>query len=267
MMNTEAFILAGGRSARMGSEKGLVEFRGQRMIQCIIHAAEGAGLPVSLIASDTRYREFGIAVYSDEYPGLGPLGGLYTALRHCKTSELLLLSCDIPLLKSEHLFLLLERHRPGHITAAGDERGLHPLCAVYPAGILNEVEERIKAGNRRMLDLLGSMPLISVNIQQGGRTSPLLNFNSPADFLTFEAMEENQVSVLSFGRVRDVLGDEPLLIPVQKSTEALVAVLHERYPDLKTVPYRISVNRKLISEPIPLNPGDEVALLPPFSGG
>jgi molybdopterin-guanine dinucleotide biosynthesis protein A len=267
MIGMEAFVLAGGRSSRMGSEKGLVEFRGRKMIQYILRAAEEAGLAVSIIASDVRYREFGYPVYSDEHPGLGPLGGVYSALRHCKASDLLLLSCDIPLLESGHLLRLMNSHVKDHIIVACDQRGLHPLCAIYPVAIFREVEHRIEAGNLRMLDLLDSMQIIAVNMEEQGEVSPLFNFNSPADFLTFEAMEKNQVSVLSFGRGRDIIGDAPLQIPVQKDTEELVAVLHERYPELKALPYRISVNRVLISDPFPLKAGDEVALLPPFSGG
>lgn len=267
MMNIEAFILAGGRSSRMGTEKGLVEFQGQKMIQFVIRAALEAGLPVSIISLDTRYREFGLPFYSDEYPGMGPLGGLYTALRRCSSPNVLLLSCDIPLLEPGHLLQLLGRHIQGHITIATDKRGQHPLCAIYPAAILREVKHRIDSGNLRMLDLLDSRPIIAVNMEEQGEVSPLFNFNSPADLLTFDAMENNKLSVLSFGRVRDITGDAPLLMPVQRNTEELQAVLHERYPELSTFPYRISVNRVLIAEPFPLKAGDEVALLPPFSGG
>jgi molybdopterin synthase catalytic subunit len=79
-----------------------------------------------------------------------------------------------------------------------------------------------------------------------------------------------RLRVLCFGRLRELLAPE---IVAELSSPATVAdlwrSLRERYPALAAYEgcIAIAVNQCFASSSTPLEPGDEVALLPPVSGG
>jgi len=76
-----------------------------------------------------------------------------------------------------------------------------------------------------------------------------------------------QINVLTFGAITEITGNKNFVIEAVDTTEALVKMLEEKYPVLKTVQYAIAVNKEVIQEPVVLNNRADVALLPPFSGG
>jgi molybdopterin synthase sulfur carrier subunit len=81
-------------------------------------------------------------------------------------------------------------------------------------------------------------------------------------------------TILLFGRLKDAFGAASLPLPAGVATAAALRTrLAELYPDLapritaKSV--RIAVNQKLVADEAGtrLSAGDEIALLPPLSGG
>ena len=76
-----------------------------------------------------------------------------------------------------------------------------------------------------------------------------------------------KIKVLFFGVLTDVTGHENLAIENAKSVEELKDQLKAKFPNLKDHEHLIAVNQNIVKENISLNDGDEVALLPPYSGG
>lgn len=80
-------------------------------------------------------------------------------------------------------------------------------------------------------------------------------------------MDQNpSLRLLFFGKVAELMGCHEFTCHYFSDTAQLTSFLLETYPDLKTVGFVISVNRKVVTG-ANLKPTDEVALLPPFSGG
>lgn len=75
------------------------------------------------------------------------------------------------------------------------------------------------------------------------------------------------INILVFGPLTDITEANALSFKTPDNTDVLKQALIEQYPKLKTQHYNMAVNKKIIQEPINLKDGDEVALLPPFSGG
>lgn len=75
------------------------------------------------------------------------------------------------------------------------------------------------------------------------------------------------INVLIFGQLTDIVNRPKLELPLVDNTTKLVEQMNRLYPVLSNSSYRIAVNKKLITENTPLNAGDTVAFLPPFSGG
>jgi sulfur-carrier protein len=72
-----------------------------------------------------------------------------------------------------------------------------------------------------------------------------------------------------FGQLIDVVeGSEILLEDKVQTVHNLKEVLFEKIPALQQKTFRIAVNNKIVDdENSPLNHGDKIALMPPFSGG
>lgn len=55
--------------------------------------------------------------------------------------------------------------------------------------------------------------------------------------------------------------------PYQKDSDELLKALNKEYPFLEDLKFSLAVDKKLVQERIPLKGNEEIALLPPFSGG
>jgi len=78
-----------------------------------------------------------------------------------------------------------------------------------------------------------------------------------------------KINILPFGALTDVL--TPAGFALEKDTISSVAQLHDyllaTYPAMAGQKFRYAVNQELVDAEHLLQDGDEVALLPPFSGG
>jgi len=76
-----------------------------------------------------------------------------------------------------------------------------------------------------------------------------------------------EIKILVFGQLEEMLGTNRLSLSDVVDTETLKNKLADLYPEINRIPYSISVNKNIINSNHKLEDGDEVALLPPFSGG
>ena len=75
------------------------------------------------------------------------------------------------------------------------------------------------------------------------------------------------MEVLFFGSLTDATIVSSLVAGDLMDTDTMKKFLEEKYPSLKTAKYFIAVNQQMIQHNTTLQPGDIVALMPPFSGG
>ena len=104
------FVLAGGRSSRMGSEKALIELAGEPLVAHAIRILRKAGLTV-WIAGARSPLDCYAQVVPDTEPDRGPLGGICTALAFTAAKRAIFLPVDMPLLPAALVLLLLEAAR------------------------------------------------------------------------------------------------------------------------------------------------------------
>lgn len=75
------------------------------------------------------------------------------------------------------------------------------------------------------------------------------------------------IQLLTFGQLTDITGQNSMQMENVHDTDQLNAMLIDLYPELADSKYMVAVNMEIIRGNVKLNPGDVVALLPPFSGG
>ena len=74
------------------------------------------------------------------------------------------------------------------------------------------------------------------------------------------------VKIKLFGQLRQIMGSHELNTDVS-DTDALVREINRRFPELEKLNYRIAVDKNIIETNTPIQAGQELALLPPYSGG
>lgn len=143
-MNIEAFILIGGRSTRLGSDKVFAKIGGRSLGDMVLNAVRRA-LPkatISLVAgNDEQVRVAsglfaGAEVIGDRVKGAGPIGGLHAALSIAASEYIFVTACDYPFASPELITLLVSK--AGGVCDAVVPRQpdgrLQPLLAVYRVG-------------------------------------------------------------------------------------------------------------------------------------
>ena len=143
-MTINAFILAGGKSSRMGSDKGLIHLAGKPMIQYIIHTLDSMKLPIQIVSNNSAYEQFGFPVHQDLIEEKGPIGGIYTALSVSDSEVNLILSCDTPFVNSTLINLLIDKSKNQSVTISEYEEWQHPLIGVYSKSGLNTFRSQIE---------------------------------------------------------------------------------------------------------------------------
>lgn len=131
MEQSGIIILAGGKSSRMGEDKGLMPLFGRAMISYVIDKALEVSPNIVIVSDNPNYKKFDFPVVKDVYKEKGPLGGIYSGLINSEREKNLVLSCDIPYVKSGLLKYLLYQAEGYDITIPIHKERIHPLIGIY----------------------------------------------------------------------------------------------------------------------------------------
>jgi molybdopterin-guanine dinucleotide biosynthesis protein A len=149
-----AFILAGGKSTRMGADKAFVASRGQTLLAKALESARSVAGEVRIVGDRAKFEAFA-PVVEDVFPGCGPLAGIHAALRSSHTELNFLLAVDLPLISPELMQYMVSRARGSSamVTVARTKDGWQPLCAVYRQEFADVAEPALRAGNYKIVPL------------------------------------------------------------------------------------------------------------------
>jgi molybdenum cofactor guanylyltransferase len=108
------FVLAGGRSSRMGRDKALLLFDGRPLVMHALAILREAGLRVAIAGANPANRTALSAfapIVDDPEPGRGPLAGICAALESTSARYAVFLPVDLPLLPASLAAYLLRHAR------------------------------------------------------------------------------------------------------------------------------------------------------------
>jgi molybdopterin-guanine dinucleotide biosynthesis protein A len=127
------FVLAGGKSTRMGRDKAFVEFNGLTLLARALEVMRLITSDVRIVGAREKFAPFA-PVVEDVFRDRGPLGGIHAALRASSTELNLMLAVDMPFVSVAFLQYLVNQARSAADAAVvvprSDSR-FQPLCAVY----------------------------------------------------------------------------------------------------------------------------------------
>ena len=182
-----AFILAGGKSSRMGTDKAFLEFEGRTLLARALDLARSFTPEVRVVGDAAKFAALA-PVVEDVFRGCGPLAGIHAALRFSSTELNLVLGVDMPLVSLALLQYLLERARDSGDAWATVPRaaaGWQPLCAIYRRSFAGAAEAALRAGNYKIAAVFGSIKVQAVEPEElaaaGFAPEIFRNLNTPAD--------------------------------------------------------------------------------------
>jgi molybdopterin-guanine dinucleotide biosynthesis protein A len=184
----EGFILAGGASSRMGTDKSQLLLENQTFVERIANTLLTITNSVRLVGRHENQENSKLALVPDVYRQWGALGGLHAAVAACRREWAIVVACDLPFVTAE-LFNRLASLRADHdaVVPIQSDGRLQPLCALYRAETCSRwATELIEAGRRRPLDLIESVNTRRVefaeiaNLAQAERF--FVNINTPEDY-------------------------------------------------------------------------------------
>jgi len=185
-LDIDAFILAGGASRRMGTDKSQLLIDHQTFIERIAETLSNVTDAVTVVGRCLDASS--LPSVPDIYPQWGALGGLHAALTASNRAWAIVVACDLPFVTSE-LFLHLATMRLDHdaVVPVQQDGRPQPLAALYRVDPCRlRATELIETGQRRPLDLLEAVNTRWVafeeirNLDQAERF--FVNINTPEDY-------------------------------------------------------------------------------------
>ena len=173
-------ILAGGKSSRMGEDKGLMSYRGQSMVKHVIDVAEKLTSNIMLVANHTDYHQLGWPVFPDLVKDKGPLAGIVTGLKASDTELNLILTCDTPFISVDFLKKLAAELDKAEVVIPQFENRLYPLTGYYKKTVLSRLETELEIGNLKIKKAIESLNYKVIVADQYDKNN-FKNLNSKED--------------------------------------------------------------------------------------
>ena len=190
------FVLAGGKSSRMGQDKGLMRLGNQPLFLRAAEILAPIVHMVTLLAPPDLYGNLGFPVIADLWPDQGPLAALCTGLISSDAEWNLFLACDLPRVSPKFMEFLAQRVRATHSDAVVPRTrdGWQPLCGAYHARCLTVFQRAIQEHRLSIVELFEKLHPEAITSDElasiGLSEAEFLNVNTPEEWARLARLSE-----------------------------------------------------------------------------
>ncbi len=187
MTDLTAFVLAGGKSTRMGSDKAFLTWGDDTLLSHALKLAAGVTPRMRIVGDARKFAAFGVVI-GDIYRDHGPLGGIHAALASSTTDFNLMLAVDSPLIEPRFLQFMvgLARGTDALVTLPRADGGLQPLCAVYRREFALPADQALQMGRNKIDALFTTVKIRVIEndelIGAGFSAAMFRNLNTPEEW-------------------------------------------------------------------------------------
>ncbi|MFQ6057398.1 MAG: molybdenum cofactor guanylyltransferase [Anaerolineae bacterium] len=180
-------VLAGGESRRMGTDKALLKLGGYTLIENVIARVSRVSQEVIVVANALEnYRNLGVKLVRDVFPGKGSLGGIYSGLLAANHFHSLVVACDMPFLNLDLLRYMIVLAPNYDVVIPCLDRGYkEALHAIYSKNCLVPIENQLRRNHLKIIDFLDHVSVYYVEQEEIDLFDPqhlsFFNINTPAD--------------------------------------------------------------------------------------
>lgn len=188
MDSIEGFILAGGASSRMGTDKSRLLLDGQTFLHRIAEQLSAVTPLVTVVGTIADQAELNLPIVPDIHEQWGALGGVHAALSACRSEWAAIVACDLPCVTAALIDRLWSLRDDFEAVAPLQSDGRRqPLCALYRVvPCITIAESLIKTGERKPVALLQSLRTLWVPFHVledlPGAQHFFDNINTPQDY-------------------------------------------------------------------------------------
>jgi molybdopterin-guanine dinucleotide biosynthesis protein A len=143
-------ILCGGRSTRMGADKGSLPFGGESMLERVSRILRGITSDLLIVG---RHDQSAATVH-DATEDEGPLSGIAAGLGASKSDLNFVVACDMPLINPAVLQRMLTTIGDADVCVAVNDGHASALCGVYRSRVAPAAQSLLDSGERRVMRLL-----------------------------------------------------------------------------------------------------------------
>jgi len=181
------FVVAGGRSERMGRDKALLPWADGTLLDHALRRLRSVCPEVRILSgAEPRYADRGVAVHTDVVADAGPLGGIHAGLSSLTDPLGLFLGVDVPLVPAALLTALVAAAEGSDAVVPVLAGRPEPLCAVYTAACRGPVGRAVREGRLKMTAFWPDVRVRVVPPEElrafGDPSSLFRNLNTPEDY-------------------------------------------------------------------------------------
>lgn len=151
------FILAGGKSSRMGTDKALIVFQNEPLLGRMKKLIDPFCNQVFISGINPEYAGFDAPLIPDVFSECGPISGLYSCIKFSASEWNLIVSVDSPFVNEELFSLLISHATDCDCVIPQHESGVEPLIGIYHKKSLPMIEEMIHSGDFKLMNLLAKL--------------------------------------------------------------------------------------------------------------
>jgi len=173
-----AYVLAGGGSRRMGTDKLSLQIGGQPLLERTIATCAACCKQVKLVAGPSaRFSMINCPVVSDSPRARGPMAGVIAALEDCDTDGCFVTAADLFDLSVAVIESLIAQYHGQQYLGVTEPGGVQPLCGIYHKSSLEVFYRRAQHHDFRMTEAVLALDHSGIALPAG----QWRNINDPAD--------------------------------------------------------------------------------------
>lgn len=176
--NRSLYILCGGNSRRMGTDKSNLELRGETFLNTLTQKAELHFSEIYLLSGSHQWPSH-YPHLEDEYISSGPLGGLLTALNHSNHTSVAIMPVDLPLVQQKTLEILRKKKLDSddvHVAICDEQ--LQPLLGIYSCELKSKLKTYLLSHKK---SVKGFLDIVKFQTFQIG-PHEIRNINTPEEY-------------------------------------------------------------------------------------
>jgi molybdopterin-guanine dinucleotide biosynthesis protein A len=182
-MQITGIILSGGQSTRMGTDKALIQINGKTLLENALEICKPFCSNILISSNNPCHQIGGYKIVPDEFKNCGPIGGIYSCLKHSETDWNFVISVDAAFVEPGFVSFLISEIGEFDTVIPLHDSGIEPLVAMYSKNCLTEMGKMLNSGDYKMRNLLNSVNTKYVESQTWVAQFPKLfrNLNRPED--------------------------------------------------------------------------------------
>ncbi len=175
----------------MGTDKALKKFVDKPMVLFPLKILERYCSEIIISANDERLNYIGYRIINDDLQDIGPIGGLYSCLKHSQNNYSLVLACDMPMISGLLIGEMIINLGIVDAVVPLLQGNPEPLYAIYHKRILPKIEQGLHVKTYSLQQLLKGLNVHYIDVDRKYENE-FCNANTPDELIKLEQVAKTQ---------------------------------------------------------------------------